>query len=97
MRLKEVADVPGGVGEFFWPGVSGCNFWVDPKAELIAVFLTHAPDYRTEHRIGLKRAVYAGLKQTHSKHPQYTDKKQHTQHKVNWSDPQAPTPGTYQN
>ncbi|WP_136443180.1 serine hydrolase domain-containing protein [Pacificoceanicola onchidii] len=61
VRLEEVEETPGGVGEFFWPGVSGCNFWVDPENDLIVVFLTHAPDYRTEHRVGLKRAIYAGL------------------------------------
>ena len=38
VRLKEVDETPGGVGEFFWPGVSGCNFWVDPKNDLITVF-----------------------------------------------------------
>ncbi|MEM8571547.1 MAG: serine hydrolase domain-containing protein [Pseudomonadota bacterium] len=73
VRLKEVEDMPGGIGEYFWPGVSGCNFWIDPKADLITVFLTHAPDYRTEHRIGLKRAVYAGFKPYRSEMPQYAE------------------------
>jgi len=61
VRTAERPGLPGGVGEFFWAGVSGANFWVDPKNELIAVFLTHAPDHRCEHRIGFRNAVYAGL------------------------------------
>ena len=68
VRLKEVDETPGGVGEYFWPGVSGCNFWIDPRNDLITVFLTHAPDYRTQHRVGLKHAVYAGLIETHTTH-----------------------------
>ena len=61
VRVRDQADIPGGLGEFFWPGVSGCNFWVDPKQDLIVVFLTHAPLHRTTHRIELRDAVYSGL------------------------------------
>ena len=61
VRVRETAETPGGTGEFFWPGVSGCNFWVDPKNDLITVFLTHAPKHRREHRVGLRNAVYAGM------------------------------------
>lgn len=62
VRTTETHDIPGGLGEVFWPGVSGANFWIDPKNELIAVFLTHAPEHRGEHRTGLRNAVYTGLK-----------------------------------
>ncbi|SDD68289.1 CubicO group peptidase, beta-lactamase class C family [Paracoccus isoporae] len=61
VRTRKTAEIPGGVGEFFWPGISGANFWVDPAHELIVVFLTHAPEHRADHRIGLRRAVYDGL------------------------------------
>ncbi len=61
VRIVETPGLPGGVGEFFWPGVSGANFWVDPQNELIAVFMTHAPEHRGDHRIGLRDAIYAGL------------------------------------
>lgn len=67
VRLREIDDAPSDVGEFFWPGVSGCNFWVDPKNDLITVFLTHAPDHRTQHRVGLKNAIYAGFKTANAK------------------------------
>jgi CubicO group peptidase (beta-lactamase class C family) len=64
IRTEEVDYIPGGVGEFFWPGVSGCNFWVDPKNSLIVVFLTHSPLHRTTHRLQLREAVYSGLAST---------------------------------
>lgn len=61
VRTRRVPDIPGGMGEFLWPGVSGANFWVDPERDLTVVFMTHAPDHRAQHRIDLRRAVYAGL------------------------------------
>jgi CubicO group peptidase (beta-lactamase class C family) len=62
VRTERRAPVlPGGVGEFLWPGVSGANFWVDPEHSLVVVFLTHAPEQRAQHRLDLRRAVYAGL------------------------------------
>ena len=45
-----------------WPGVSGANFWVDPANALSVVFLTHAPEHRAAHRVGLRNAIYAGLR-----------------------------------
>jgi CubicO group peptidase (beta-lactamase class C family) len=64
VRTRHDKKLPGGLGEFLWPGISGANFWVDPENELIVVFLTHAPDHRAEHRIGLRNAVYVGLNGT---------------------------------
>lgn len=61
VRTDEHKSIPGGVGEFFWPGVSGANFWVDPENELIVVFLTHAPLHRTDHRQQLREAIYGGI------------------------------------
>jgi CubicO group peptidase (beta-lactamase class C family) len=34
------STVPGSVGSFFWRGVWGTYFWVDPAAQLVAVQLT---------------------------------------------------------
>ena len=63
VRTERRDHLPGGLGEFLWPGVSGANFWVDPENDLIAVFLTHAPEHRGQHRIDFRNAVYAGLEQ----------------------------------
>lgn len=63
VRTEVTEHLPGGIGEVLWPGVSGANFWVDPENDLIVVFLTHAPDHRATHRIELRNAIYAGLKE----------------------------------
>jgi CubicO group peptidase (beta-lactamase class C family) len=31
---------PGSVGQYQWPGASGTAFWVDPREELIGIFMT---------------------------------------------------------
>lgn len=61
VRTTELEGIPGGLGECSWPGVSGANFWVDPKNDLIVVFLTHAPLHRTTHRVQLRNAIYSGI------------------------------------
>jgi len=58
---RRAPKVPGGLGEIFWPGLSGANFWVDPENALITILMTHAPEHRSQHRIDLRNAVYAGL------------------------------------
>jgi CubicO group peptidase (beta-lactamase class C family) len=35
--------VPGSAGEFMWAGYAGTYFWVDPKDELTAVYMSQAP------------------------------------------------------
>jgi CubicO group peptidase (beta-lactamase class C family) len=37
-----IASVPGSAGEFLWAGASGTFFWVDPKEELVVVFMSQA-------------------------------------------------------
>jgi CubicO group peptidase (beta-lactamase class C family) len=39
-----VAGVPGSAGEFIWAGFAGTYFWVDPKEELVGVFMSQAPE-----------------------------------------------------
>lgn len=41
--LPGVAGVPGSPGEFMWSGATGTMFWVDPKEELVAVFMARTP------------------------------------------------------
>lgn len=65
VRVRAHDDIPGGLGEFSWPGVSGCNFWVDPANDLSVVFLTHAPAHRTTHRVELREAIYGGMQKEH--------------------------------
>ena len=35
--------LPGSVGDFHWAGINGTYFWVDPKEDMLAVFMTQVP------------------------------------------------------
>jgi CubicO group peptidase (beta-lactamase class C family) len=32
--------IPGSVGEYSWGGAASTTFWIDPKEDLIAIFMT---------------------------------------------------------
>ena len=42
-RHPGIAGVPGTPGEFLWSGAQGTMFWVDPKEEMVVVFLANTP------------------------------------------------------
>jgi CubicO group peptidase (beta-lactamase class C family) len=42
-RHTGIAGVPGTPGEFLWSGAQGTMFWVDPKEEMVVVFLANTP------------------------------------------------------
>ena len=57
-----VAGVPGSAGEFMWAGYAGTYFWVDPKEEIVAVYMTQAPSpIRAYYRRLFKQLVYAAI------------------------------------
>ena len=57
-----VAGVPGTPGEFMWAGYAGTYFWVDPKEELVAVYMSQAPSTnRAYYRKLIKQLVYAAI------------------------------------
>lgn len=53
--------LPGSVGEYFWSGVTGTYFWVDPKQELIAILLMQAPAQRLHYRYLMRTLVYQAI------------------------------------
>jgi CubicO group peptidase (beta-lactamase class C family) len=53
--------LPGSVGEYFWGGVFGTAFWIDPVEELIAVAMMLAPERRLYYRHLLRPLVYGAL------------------------------------
>jgi CubicO group peptidase (beta-lactamase class C family) len=55
------SPVPGSVGEYFWGGVTGTYFWIDPQEQLIAVLMLAAPDQRLHYRYLTRQLVYAAL------------------------------------
>ena len=57
-----IAGVPGSAGEFMWAGYGGTYFWVDPKEEIVAVYMTQAPSpIRAYYRRLFKQLVYAAI------------------------------------
>jgi CubicO group peptidase (beta-lactamase class C family) len=56
-----MSPVPGSVGEYFWGGVTGTYFWIDPSEDLIAIFLAQAPDRRLYYRYLSRQLVYAAI------------------------------------
>jgi CubicO group peptidase (beta-lactamase class C family) len=53
--------LPGSVGEFFWGGVLGTSFWIDPVEELVVVTMMMAPERRLYYRHLLRPLVYGAL------------------------------------
>src|SRR5947209_7911533 len=56
-----MAPFPGTVGQFFWSGMAGTFFWIDPKEELFAVFMMQGPGQREYIRNLLRSLVYAAV------------------------------------
>jgi CubicO group peptidase (beta-lactamase class C family) len=56
-----IAPFPGSVGQFFWSGMAGTFFWIDPKEELFAVFMMQGPGQREYIRNLLRTLVYAAV------------------------------------
>ncbi len=57
-----VAGVPGTPGEFLWSGAQGTMFWVDPKEEMVVVFLAATPGpIRRHYRELVKQLVVQAI------------------------------------
>lgn len=57
-----IAGVAGSQGEFMWGGYAGTYFWIDPKEDLVAVYMTQAPSpIRSYYRKLFKNLVYAAI------------------------------------
>jgi CubicO group peptidase (beta-lactamase class C family) len=53
---------PGSVGEFYWGGIYGTYFWVDPKEKLIAVMMMQVSGaLRSHYRALIRNLVYQAL------------------------------------
>ena len=38
-----LSPLPGSKGDYYWTGLYGTNFWIDPKEQLIAIVMAQAP------------------------------------------------------
>jgi CubicO group peptidase (beta-lactamase class C family) len=56
-----LAPQPGSPGQYFWSGIGGTSFFVDPAEDLFALLLTQAPGQRIYYRNLFRQLVYAAL------------------------------------
>jgi CubicO group peptidase (beta-lactamase class C family) len=62
VRLQPgMAHYPGTVGQYFWGGRAGTQFWVDPKENLWALLMVQAPGQREYLRVLIRNLVYAAV------------------------------------
>ncbi|HTD75908.1 MAG TPA: serine hydrolase domain-containing protein [Steroidobacteraceae bacterium] len=62
VRLQPgISHVPGSVGQYFWGGLAGTTFWVDPAEELLAIMMIQAPGQRDYFRTLFRDLVYAAF------------------------------------
>src|SRR6201999_3465195 len=57
------APFPGSCGDYFWSGVGGTYFWVDPARELFVLFMLQSPspEQRRHYRTLMRNMVYAAF------------------------------------
>lgn len=55
------ANTPGSIGIADWNGISGTNFWIDPKEKLAVVWMMQAPGLRAPYRQLIANMVYAAM------------------------------------
>jgi CubicO group peptidase (beta-lactamase class C family) len=56
-----IATMPGSVGQYFWGGLAGTTFWVDPAENLFAILLIQAPGQREYYRMLFRDMVYSAF------------------------------------
>ncbi len=56
-----LSPVPGSVGLYYWGGIAGTTFFVDPALDMYAMLLIQAPNQRDYYRPLFRNLVYAAL------------------------------------
>jgi CubicO group peptidase (beta-lactamase class C family) len=52
---------PGSVGQYFWSGIGGTSFFVDPQEDVFALLMTQGPNQRIFFRNLFRHLVYAAI------------------------------------
>jgi CubicO group peptidase (beta-lactamase class C family) len=60
-KAAGIASVPGSVGLYYWGGIAGTTFFVDPAQDLYALLMIQAPNQRDHYRPLFRNLVYASL------------------------------------
>jgi CubicO group peptidase (beta-lactamase class C family) len=56
-----IAGVPGSAGEFMWAGYAGTYFWIDPREQIAAVYMSQLPGPSQAHWRLIKQLVYQAI------------------------------------
>ncbi len=56
-----MSPVPGSVGLYYWGGIAGTTFFVDPALDMYAMLMIQAPNQRDYYRPLFRDLVYAAL------------------------------------
>lgn len=56
-----LSPVPGSVGLYYWGGIAGTTFFVDPALDMYAMLMVQAPNQRDYYRPLFRDLVYATL------------------------------------
>jgi CubicO group peptidase (beta-lactamase class C family) len=58
---RGVSSVPGSAGMYYWGGLAGTTFFVDPAEGMFAMLMIQAPNQREYYRHLLRNMVYSAL------------------------------------
>ena len=56
-----MSPVPGSVGLYYWGGIAGTTFFIDPALDMYAMLMIQAPNQRDYYRPLFRNLVYAAL------------------------------------
>jgi CubicO group peptidase (beta-lactamase class C family) len=60
-RQEGFAVVPGSTGDAMWAGLGGTSFTIDPKEQIVGIFMAQAPTPRQHTRFLVKNLLYGAL------------------------------------
>jgi CubicO group peptidase (beta-lactamase class C family) len=60
-KARGLAPTPGSPGQYYWGGIGGTTFFVDPAEDLFAILMIQAPQQREFYRTLFRDLVYAAL------------------------------------
>jgi CubicO group peptidase (beta-lactamase class C family) len=60
-RERGMAVTPGSPGMYYWSGMAGTTFWVDPAEAMTVTFMMQGPGQREHYRALMRDLVYAAI------------------------------------
>jgi CubicO group peptidase (beta-lactamase class C family) len=58
---QERSPLPGSKGSYYWMGILGTYFWVDPKEQLIGILMAQAPPQLFPYLYRMRHLVYQAI------------------------------------